>query len=235
MPEGAGAFGGFIGPATLLGLVANTAPWLFSPAEPARRRPSPGGRSAGPLQWRGILRAGEGLEPNAEPKPAERTDYFALCLAAHFASAATYVPTDVDTKIRRALWREAIGTGELARMRGLALGLARADLREVSARWLAVAGEGVSPDGERLSDCAAAWSRRARRPAGTARTRARDAIDAEPRASARIRAAREGRGRGERPAAPGERAHAQRRRRDAGLGSAPHRASPTSRAGPGRF
>ena len=154
MPEGAGAFGGFIGPATLLGLVENTAPWLFEPAEPAA---PPGARPSqvppGPRQWREILRAGAALEPSPEPTPAQRSDYFALCLAAHFASAATYVPTDVDTKIRRALWREAIGTDELPRMRALALGLAGWDLREVSARWIAVEGEGVvsGHDGERLS------------------------------------------------------------------------------------
>ena len=64
------------------------------------------------------------LAATPDALPAQRTDYFALCLAAHFASAATYVPTDVDTKIRRALWRDAVGTDELERMRALALGLA---------------------------------------------------------------------------------------------------------------
>jgi hypothetical protein len=33
-------------------------------------------------------------------------DYFALCLACHHATVATFVPTDVDTKIRGILWRE---------------------------------------------------------------------------------------------------------------------------------
>jgi hypothetical protein len=151
MPEAAGAFGGFIGPATLLGLVRNTAPWLFplDAADGARPADVP----AGPLQWRGILAAGARLEAAPEPTPAQRTDYFALCLAAHFASAATYVPTDVDTKIRRALWGEAVGTDELERMRALALGLARWDLSLVSARLVAVEGEGIvsGHDGERLS------------------------------------------------------------------------------------
>ncbi len=107
----------------------------------------------GPLQWRAILRAGERLEPSPEPKPDARTDYFALCLAAHFASAATYVPTDVDTKIRRALWLDAVGTDQIARMRALALGLALWDMREVSARIVFVEREGPvsGHDGERLS------------------------------------------------------------------------------------
>jgi hypothetical protein len=62
------------------------------------------------------------------------------------------VPTDVDTKIRRALWQEAIGTRELARMRALALGLADWDVSAVSARLVAT-DEGVvsGHDGERLS------------------------------------------------------------------------------------
>jgi len=154
MPEGAGAFGGFIGPSTLIGLVENTAPWLFDRETPPQAAaPRPADVPPGPLQWREILRAGARLESSAEPSAAQRTDYFALCLAAHFASAATYVPTDVDTKIRRALWREAIGSDELARMRALALGLERWDLSTVSARRVAVEGEGIvsGHDGERLS------------------------------------------------------------------------------------
>ncbi len=155
-PEGRGEFGGFIGPRTLLGLVENTAPWLFA-REPGATREAEASRPSdakpGPEQWRAILRAGERLEPSPEPKPEQRTDYFALCLAAHFASAATYVPTDVDTKIRRALWHEAVGTGELPRMRALALGLALWDMRAVSARIVSVEGAGdvSGHDGERLS------------------------------------------------------------------------------------
>jgi len=155
-PEGRGAFAGFIGPRTLLGLVENTAPWLFAgeaaaPASAPEVRPSE--VPPGPEQWRAILRAGERLAPSAAPSPAERTDYFALCLAAHFASAATFVPTDVDTKIRRALWHEAAGTDEPPNMRALALGLAEWDMRAVSARIVFVDGVGAvsGHDGERLS------------------------------------------------------------------------------------
>jgi hypothetical protein len=155
-PEGRGAFGGFIGPRTLLGLVENTAPWLFArgadgPREGGVLRPSE--TKPGPEQWRAILRVGARLEPSPDPEPEERTEYFALCLAAHFASAATYVPTDVDTKIRRALWHEAVGSDELPRMRALALGLALWDMRAVSARIVVVegAGEVSGHDGERLS------------------------------------------------------------------------------------
>jgi len=37
-------------------------------------------------------------------------EYFHLCLAAHWATAGTYVPTDVDNQIREGLWRhETVG------------------------------------------------------------------------------------------------------------------------------
>ncbi len=34
------------------------------------------------------------------PTEQQRVNYFALCLASHFATVASYVPTDVDSKIR---------------------------------------------------------------------------------------------------------------------------------------
>jgi hypothetical protein len=38
------------------------------------------------------------------------TEYFNLCLAAHWATAGTFVPTDVDNQIREGLWRhETVG------------------------------------------------------------------------------------------------------------------------------
>ena len=136
-------FGGFIGPRTLLGVVRNTAPWLWSREWPDTPQ----------TEYVTILRASEKLEPRAEPSPAERTQYFGLCLAAHFASVASYVPSDVDTKIRRALWQDARGTGELESMCALALRMARWDPAPVSARVVRVPGIGPvsGHDGERLS------------------------------------------------------------------------------------
>ena len=43
--------------------------------------------------------------------------YFRLCLAAHHTTVATYVPTDVDSKIRGLLWRD---TKDLATLRAMA-------------------------------------------------------------------------------------------------------------------
>lgn len=54
--------------------------------------------------WLKILRSPR-HPPNAEnPTPEQRIDYFALCMAAHFSTVATYVPTDVDSKIRGHCW-----------------------------------------------------------------------------------------------------------------------------------
>lgn len=59
--------------------------------------------SEGKDGWLKILRC-PSLLPNDSPSPEERIDYFALCLASHFATCATYVPTDVDSKIRGHCW-----------------------------------------------------------------------------------------------------------------------------------
>jgi len=150
-PEPAGAFGGFIGPRTLVGLVRVAAPWLFDGSHPdSARLPDDASTPLGarlcdlgghPLGWWRILLAHaqrpELLVPTAMPDAASRTDYFALCLAAHWASVASYVPTDVDAKIRHALWFEDQPPDELARMSELTLSLAGWEIRGISARWVA--------------------------------------------------------------------------------------------------
>jgi len=50
--------------------------------------------------WENILRSGLNSGEQLQ-------DYFALCLACHHATVATFVPTDVDTKIRGIVWRES--------------------------------------------------------------------------------------------------------------------------------
>lgn len=157
--EGRGAFGGFIGPKNLVEQVATTAPWLFDGTHPdAARVPAHGpGRlielGAHPLGWWTILRAAERLESAARPTPAQIADYFALACAAHFASVATYVPTDVDAKIRRALWVDQTDRDELSRMVAFARALEQWDVSGVSARIVDVEEHGPvsGHDGERLS------------------------------------------------------------------------------------
>jgi hypothetical protein len=156
LPEGRGAFGGFIGPQNLLVLVKNTVPFLF---ESQPRDPFEGEdrnlaeRANHRMGWWSILNAAERLSPTEEPTSAQWTDYFALCLAAHFATVASYVPTDVDTKIRDRLWFLEREDAEWERLLSLISGLAQWDVSSLSARHVMIEpGLLVSGhDGERLS------------------------------------------------------------------------------------
>jgi hypothetical protein len=97
------AWAQWIGPETLIAQVRNSAPFLQPrPAEPGRLIAlghSPDGFLRILANWENILR------PNLTPGE-QLQDYFAFCLACHHATVATFVPTDVDTKIRGIVWRE---------------------------------------------------------------------------------------------------------------------------------
>lgn len=160
--ERKGAFGGFIGPRNLVTQVRVAAPYLFDGTHPRHAELPPDRLPADvrlyqatfhPLGFWTTLLEGDRLEASDRPDAAARTDYFALCLAAHYASVATFVPTDVDAKIRHALWFDAPGDAELAHMRALAEQLSHWDLRGFSARNIDLdANTTVSGhDGERLS------------------------------------------------------------------------------------
>ena len=184
-PEPAHAFGGFIGPRTLVGFVRTAAPYLFDGRHPRvaelPRVPDGGARlhtlAFHPLGWWSILLHAERLAACERPGPADVTDYFALCLAAHWGSVASYVPTDVDAKIRDALWLDQTDPQELATMRALAGQLVRWDVRGFSARLVDAdaaggeAGHGLHSghDGERLAVlCGALGAHRARGEEATA-------------------------------------------------------------------
>ena len=213
-PEPAHAFGGFIGPRTLVGFVRTAAPYLFDGSHPRVGElpevPDDGARlhtlAFHPLGWWSILLHAERLAAAERPGSADVTDYFALCLAAHWGSVASYVPTDVDAKIRDALWLDQTDPGELATMRALAAQLARWDVRGFSARLVDVdaasgeTGHGLHSghDGERLAVlCGALGAHRARGEEATAveleaeieAELARDATDAGARRAAACRAA----------------------------------------------
>ncbi|MBS1858800.1 MAG: hypothetical protein JST11_25740 [Acidobacteria bacterium] len=110
----------FIAPETLLFQVRGTIPFLdpLLPPSETGRLIDLGGTPRGFLRvlasWENILR--DGLSPAEQLQ-----DYFALCLACHHATVATFVPTDVDTKIRGILWRESRDTEVLRPMLRFAL------------------------------------------------------------------------------------------------------------------
>ncbi len=151
--EARGAFGGFIGPRTLIAQVWNTAPWLLRDIQTDQEDRPLDARANAPLGWRDILAHAYRLKATNEPNETEWLEYFALCLAAHFGTCATYVPTDVDTKIRGHLWFRLRSPEYLERAVTMAEQLASWDIRVVSARtltfdkWGTISGH----DGERLS------------------------------------------------------------------------------------
>jgi hypothetical protein len=145
------AWAQWIGPETLLSQVRNTAPFLESrlpPAESGRLielAHSPDGFLRILANWENILQS------NLTPEE-QLQDYFALCLACHHATVATFVPTDVDTKIRGIVWHESRDPGVLRPMLRVALasrawtedGISVRAIRGVSGhngeQWSAIAG-----------------------------------------------------------------------------------------------
>ncbi len=118
------------------------------PAEPGRLIAlghSPDGFLRILANWENILRPTLSHEDQLQ-------DYFALCLACHHATVATFVPTDVDTKIRGIVWHESRDPGVLRPMLYLALasrawtedGISIRAVRGVSGhngeQWSAIAG-----------------------------------------------------------------------------------------------
>jgi hypothetical protein len=121
--------------------VRNAAPFLFAgdapevPADPFAAAEEPRG-------WHGIVRAAGDVDAEG---------YFVLCCAAHHASVASYVPTDVDSKIRGALWA-GLAPERLRRQAAFALAARRWSIAGISARAVLVDGAPVSGhDGEWLA------------------------------------------------------------------------------------
>ena len=53
-------------------------------------------KSASSAGWLDLLKTGSDIPITNTPTEQQRIDYFALCMASHFATVATFVPTDVD-------------------------------------------------------------------------------------------------------------------------------------------
>lgn len=108
-----------IAPTVLAAQVAATAPWIVDVETP----PS------------AIVRDAPGIEA-AWKSDALVTDYFALLLAAHYLTVGTFVPTDVDVRIRHHAWFEA-DADRVARQLDAVDAAATWDARLVSARTVA--------------------------------------------------------------------------------------------------
>jgi len=116
----AAAWSQWISPDTLLSQVRNTAPFLETriPAPESGRLIEMGGTPDGFLR---VLSSWESIHRANLSHAEQLQDYFALCLACHHATVATFVPTDVDTKIRGMTWRETSDRDVLKSMLRFAL------------------------------------------------------------------------------------------------------------------
>lgn len=135
---------------TLIDQVRSAAPFLFAGDAP----PPPTtllAAAEAPRGWLQIIRHANYVAADLAPEA-----YFVLCLACHHASVGTFVPTDVDSKIRGHLWapREDADAEWLSRQAAIALRARRWDIEGIAARFVRV-GTDARPvsghDGEHLS------------------------------------------------------------------------------------
>jgi len=132
-----------IDPQLLVSQVRNTAAWLWEDER---------------------AKAVTGVLDRVEEAEKDRTGlgYFRLMLASHFATVATFVPTDVDARIRHHVWAAMETPEEIAAAIDVVDEVARWDTRWVSARTVDVDGWPMSGhDGEWFSVRAGALGRAA--------------------------------------------------------------------------
>ncbi len=114
-----------ITPTLLLDQVKNTASWALA------REPS--------LPAVTVLRGAAELEPRWRKGEAAE-DYLVFLLAAHFTTVATFVPTDVDQRIRQHVWSH-LSAARLASAIERVLVVAGWDVRPVTERHVDLDGE----------------------------------------------------------------------------------------------
>ncbi len=125
-----------IAPTVLAAQIAATAPWIVDADAPASA----------------IVRDAPRIEALWKAD-ALASDYFLLLLVAHYLTVATFVPTDVDTRIRHHAWVEA-PPERLARQLDALDAAASWDARVVSARTVA---DPRAPEGHAISGHDGEW------------------------------------------------------------------------------
>ena len=112
-----------IAPNILLKNVENTAPFLFKGNL----------ETSGPE--RGYLAKLIFYKKNLNLlKNIDLTEYFHICLAAHWATAGTFVPTDVDNQIREGLWKHELIGRHIEKMARLTIAAWTWDYTQVTNR-----------------------------------------------------------------------------------------------------
>jgi hypothetical protein len=112
-----------IAPNILLKHVENTSPWLFE----SKLNTGQGNQAylAKLIFYKKNLKALNQID---------LSEYFHICLAAHWATAGSFVPTDVDNQIREGLWRHETVASHLARMAQLTIDSWSWDYHQVTNR-----------------------------------------------------------------------------------------------------
>ncbi len=160
-----------IAPKLLLEQVKNTASWAFA-IEP-------------PLASAEILKRAPEIDQRWK-KGEDPEGYFVCLLAAHFTTVGTFVPTDVDQRIRQHAWSELSGK-RLASAVDRVEEVARWDVRPVSERYVVIDGEVLAGhQGEWLSVMAGALGRALALSDSVIVARASDFIEAELAREARL-------------------------------------------------
>lgn len=129
----------------LLEQIRNTVPYLMQPS------------STSELPFVKRLRAAE-RNPLQELK---HEAYFELCVCAHYATVASYVPTDVDNQIRFKLWHPRLPVDTLEAMANLVLSASHWDVSSITTRGIShpkVAGILSGHDGEWFSIAVGAYA-----------------------------------------------------------------------------
>ena len=193
-PSPAGpAWEGWIAPDNLASLVRNTAPFLYKNAagsgSPRRLFDcldddiaagfAPGNRPSS--SFLKVLFATEVHDWTSLNTAEQLVDYCVLCLCCHHATVATFVPTDVDSKIRGLIWHKTRDRDVLRALGQAGLAMGRWDLRGVSRRTIDIGDLGPvsGHDGEWLSVLAGGHGRFLELRDTEWAERTADAIDAE--------------------------------------------------------
>lgn len=113
-----------IAPEILITHVHNTAPFVFEKAWPSEASTSY------------LTRLAETARIESGHESFSHDEYFSLCLSAHYASVATFVPTDVDNQIRFRLWHPALDVGTILKMAETVRQSRTWDWLPVSTRWV---------------------------------------------------------------------------------------------------
>ncbi|MGE0615328.1 MAG: hypothetical protein AB7P04_06785 [Bacteriovoracia bacterium] len=133
-----------IAPPLLIQQIQSTAPFVLTwPMGPARQVGPLDKDSRGALEYVEIIqrtaqRTAASAAPEAPVFPDNPADYFALCVAAHWATVGSFVPTDVDNAIRFKLWDPALPVATLNQMAETVLRARTWDERPFTRRWVPV-------------------------------------------------------------------------------------------------